>query len=366
MALPNGVEIDMQPIDTSIETAETPTEIPSESQVVSQRAALSKSKLALFFTWVKEFYSGEFQDSRTTNGGTIRELLINKLPRTLLLLVPGTLIGFWLGIFIGVRVAWRRRNWLAVGTTLGGTAFYTSFPPWLAFVMISVFAFSLDWFPPEKLITPDKWAFQDATLNEMILALLLTLGMVLLTNGLITWLARLLPSYRRWVRIIGWVVTLLLVVGCWGVSGRGELAIDILYHLALPLITLVLLSFGETMLIMKTTMSETVTRNYVQMAQAKGVPAGRVRDHHAARVAILPVMTRFVMHLPLVIIGSFVLETLFFWDGMAKELMDAANNNNLAVLMGVLSLVAILILLAHIVFDIMTAWLDPRLRMAAP
>jgi peptide/nickel transport system permease protein len=63
-----------------------------------------------------------------------------------------------------------------------------------------------------------------------------------------------------------------------------------------------------------------------------------------------------------VIIGAFVLENFFAWDGMGQALFEATRSNDLAVLMGVLSLVGIGILLAHFFFDLLTAWLDPRLR----
>jgi len=116
------------------------------------------------------------------------------------------------------------------------------------------------------------------------------------------------------------------------------------------------------MLIMKTMIAETAVEQFVSTARAKGLPMPRVRDRHGVRVAILPVLTRFIVHLPYVIIGTFVLERLFYWDGMGMELVRAANENDLPVLMGVLSLVGVGILIAHVILDILTAWLDPRLR----
>jgi len=63
-----------------------------------------------------------------------------------------------------------------------------------------------------------------------------------------------------------------------------------------------------------------------------------------------------------VIIGSFVLERFYYWDGMGQILMQAAIDNDLLVLMGVLSVVAVGILLGHVIIDILNIWLDPRLR----
>jgi len=63
-----------------------------------------------------------------------------------------------------------------------------------------------------------------------------------------------------------------------------------------------------------------------------------------------------------VIIGSFVLERFYYWDGMGQILMQAAIDNDLLVLMGVLSVVAVGILLGHVIIDVLNMWLDPRLR----
>jgi peptide/nickel transport system permease protein len=142
------------------------------------------------------------------------------------------------------------------------------------------------------------------------------------------------------------------------------LAFDLLYHLMLPMVTLILLSFGETMLVMRATMVEAMQADHVPVARAKGLRDSEVRDRHVARVAILPVLARFILRLPLVVIGSFVLENVFTWDGMGEMLFNAAQVNDLAVLMGVLTVVGVGILLSHIFLDLINLWIDPRQREA--
>jgi len=128
------------------------------------------------------------------------------------------------------------------------------------------------------------------------------------------------------------------------------------------MMTLILLSFGETMLIMRTTMQETKEADHIPLARATGLKDSEIRDRHVARVAMLPVLTRFVVYIPFVIIGAFAIEQYFGWDGMGQRLVQAANDNDLPVLMGILSIVGIGILLAHVILDLITARLDPRLR----
>ena len=316
-----------------------------------------------FLGWMTAFYRGDFGKSNRSDGRPVLEILAHRLPRTLLLLIPGTLGGFFLGLWLGKVVAWQPRGWVEFGASLGGTAFYTSFPPWLAFVMISVFGLYLDWLPPEKLIDYNKWFMFDIALNDIIRYLLLTMAAVGLMYGVLSRLTRDL-THRKSIlyRAVGGGGILLLACAAWWISGRGVLALDVVVHLILPVSTLMLLAFGETMLIMKTSMSRVVDSAHVRSARARGLPDPRVRDRHAARVAILPVLTQFVLHLPLIIIGSFVVEHFFFWDGMGQELIRAATENDIYVLMAILSLVAVVILAAHTVLDILIYWLDPRLR----
>jgi peptide/nickel transport system permease protein len=314
-----------------------------------------------FIVWVKGFYQGELGKS-VSLGMPVADILKERLPRTLLLLLPGTVAGFLLGIWLGKRIAWQHRGWLEFVATLGGTAFYTSFPPWLAFVMVNAFGLSLGWFPPEKIIDPMKWFRHDVTLNEVIVKLFLTAGAVGLAYLLINWLTRDQTRLRSRLRAVGGALVIILAIIPWMTSFYGPLAVDILYHLALPLATLTLLSFGETMLVMRATMVEAMEADHVPAARAKGMRDSQVRDRHVARIAILPVLARFILCLPLVIIGSFILERVFYWDGMGQILIQAAIDNDLPVLIGVLSVVGVGILLAHIIFDLLNLWLDPRQR----
>jgi peptide/nickel transport system permease protein len=315
-----------------------------------------------FIGWATDFYRGDLGVS-TASKEPVSDILINLIPRSLLLLLPGTIAGFLLGIWLGKRIAWQRRGWLEFVATLGGTAFYTSFPPWLAFVIINVFGLSLGWFPPEKIVDPVKWFGYEISLNAVIMRMFLTVGVAGLFYLIIERLTRHQIQFRSFIRLFSVIGITLLTVITWIVSGYGPLAVDILYHLILPIGTLTLLSFGETMLVMRATMVEAMAADHIPTAQAKGMHENMVRDRHVARIAILPVLARFIVHLPLVIIGSFILEREFFWGGgLGQVLFSSAQDNDLPVLMGILSVVGVGILLAHIILDLLNLWLDPRLR----
>jgi peptide/nickel transport system permease protein len=317
-----------------------------------------------FAGWLGGFFQGDLGESYANPGETVGAMMMRLLPRTLLLLLPGTLIGFLLGLWLGKLIAWKRGGWLELGTTLGGTALYASFAPFLAFVMINVFALSLGWLPPEKMIDLNKWLEATVTVDQVVTRLLQTAGAGILLYLIFARLSRYLPEPRALFRSLFALLLLAVAVGAWLASGWGPLALDLLQHLALPLATLVLLSFGETMLAMKTTMLEVLGEDHVPAAHSRGLPDEVVRDRHVARLALLPVLTRFVVYLPFVLIGSFVLERMFSWEGIGMALVEAADAYDLPVLMGTLSIAGVGILIAHLGVDLLNAWLDPRQRQA--
>jgi peptide/nickel transport system permease protein len=150
----------------------------------------------------------------------------------------------------------------------------------------------------------------------------------------------------------------------------------------MPLITYVLLSFGETMLITRTNMLDTLKEEYITTARAKGVPDKVVRDKHAARNALLPVLSRFVISLPYLLTGLVIIEyslglsgsgsvvrlrgmfanTEMSWHGMGWAFYNALYLQDLPLVMGVLFVVGLLAIVARLVIDVLHAVLDPRIR----
>lgn len=280
-----------------------------------------------YLNWLGRFFTGDLGVSfQARNAGRpVADLLLRLSPRTMLLFLPAVLLGFTLGVWLGKRIAWRRGGWLELVATLNGIAFYTSFAPWLAFVLINVFAFGLGWLPPENLVNANLWRAAPASADAVIGWMLLTAGV---GGTLLAGLWRLTRraasrSARRSTRAMGSVILLGLTASAWTISGWGPLALDILHHLVLPLATLTLLSFGETMLLMRTSMLESLGADHVLMARAKGLADAAIRDRHVARPALLPVLARLVLQLPFVLIGSFVIERFFFWGGMGQTLFSA-------------------------------------------
>ena len=130
----------------------------------------------------------------------------------------------------------------------------------------------------------------------------------------------------------------------------------------LPVATLTLISFAGTMLLTRNSMLETVREDYVTAARAKGLPEGQVRDRHAARNALLPVVTSLVYSLLFAIDGSVIVESVFSWPGIGLTLLEAVRSEDLPLVMGAIVFIGLLSLIAHLVVDVLYAWLDPRIR----
>ncbi len=113
---------------------------------------------------------------------------------------------------------------------------------------------------------------------------------------------------------------------------------------------------------MRTSMIDTLHEEYIQTARAKGLPENIIRDRHAARNALLPVMSRLVISLPFLLSGMVMIEQILKWDGIGSTLFYAVGMQNIPLVVGTFLVIGVLSLLARMVLDIIQAALDPRIR----
>jgi peptide/nickel transport system permease protein len=113
---------------------------------------------------------------------------------------------------------------------------------------------------------------------------------------------------------------------------------------------------------MRTTMLETLREDYIMTARAKGLPDRSVRDKHAARNALLPVWTGLVFGITSSIGGGIITETVFSWPGIGLAFLQASTTEDIPVAMGILTILGIMTLVAHLIVDVGYAFLDPRIR----
>ena len=190
--------------------------------------------------------------------------------------------------------------------TIGALATHTVFLPWLALILIWVFAYKLGWFPITGMVSEEVW---------------------------------LDPEAGLWAKLL-----------------------DVGHHMVLPLATLFLIHFGGFLLIMRSSMLETLKEDYILTARAKGLEESVIRNHHAAPNAALPVVTSVGLTLAFSINGGALTETVFTWPGIGRELVFAVSNNDYPLAQASFLLIAAVVLVSNLVVDILYSYLDPRIR----
>jgi peptide/nickel transport system permease protein len=132
--------------------------------------------------------------------------------------------------------------------------------------------------------------------------------------------------------------------------------------MVLPLMTLFIIHVGSYLLIMRSSMLNTLKEDYILTARAKGLAEKKIRNHHAAPNAKLPVVTSVGLGLAFSINGGALTETVFTWPGIGRELVMAVSQSDYPLAQASFLLIAIVVLVSNLVVDVLYAYLDPRIR----
>lgn len=158
----------------------------------------------------------------------------------------------------------------------------------------------------------------------------------------------------------------------WQYLGERAKAIDILFLLSLPLLAVAILTIGEIILVVEAAMDGVSREEYINTARAIGMPEKQIRDRHAARVALLPALSRFVVSLPFVLSGLVIVEYAFSvpshygasinFPGLSSVLFSSLQARDYPLVVGGLLFIGLISVGARIVLDVLHAMLDPRTR----
>lgn len=236
----------------------------------------------------------------------VTAVLLAHAPWTLLLVGTAFVAAWILGLFLGVESGWRRGR-VTDRSLLTSMMALSGFPSFfVGVVFLLIFAVNLQLFPLQGAQT----AYADLS------------GMALLG--------------------------------------------DIVKHLCLPLLTLVLVFLPGSYLLSRNSMVSTLKHSYVVTAKAKGVTERRVRWVHAARNALLPVVTASGMTFAgRVITGALFVEIVFSYPGMGSLVHNALVSRDYPLLQGCLLLVTVAVLAINLTIDLLYRKLDPRIRSYA-
>lgn len=136
--------------------------------------------------------------------------------------------------------------------------------------------------------------------------------------------------------------------------------LDFLWHLAMPAIVVALYYLGSPLLIMRNTMLELYGEDFIEMARAKGLPERRILYNHAARNALLPVVTQLAVTIGLAAGGQVVVEVVFSWPGLGREILQAVRTSDFPLAQASFLVMAAFVITLNLLVDILYTTLDPR------
>jgi ABC-type dipeptide/oligopeptide/nickel transport system permease component len=144
--------------------------------------------------------------------------------------------------------------------------------------------------------------------------------------------------------------------------GEGAWSIDRLQHIALPVVTLCVVSFALYSRYMRASMLDVINSDYVRTARAKGVPEWRVVTRHVVRNALIPVVTVAALNIGGLLGGAIVTETIFTLDGFGYYFIQSLQNSDFYAVMAYLVITSIIIIVFNLIADVVYGYLDPRIR----
>jgi peptide/nickel transport system permease protein len=183
-------------------------------------------------------------------------------------------------------------------------------------------------------------------------------------------------SLAAWSLPTFWLGILLLIIGSayFGLPTAGKQTVgvdyatlwdqivDIARHLILPTLTFTIVLLGEYMLIMRSSVLEILSEDYILTAKAKGLSQGQILRHHALQNAMLPIVTLIALNLSFTVAGAIQVETVFSWPGVGSMIYDAVRRQDYPVLQAAFLVIAVSVVLANLGADLVYGYLDPRVK----
>lgn len=133
-------------------------------------------------------------------------------------------------------------------------------------------------------------------------------------------------------------------------------------NLILPAIVLGIRPLAVVSQLMRNSLLEVLSQDYIRTAQAKGLSFSTIIRKHALKNSLNPVVTAISGWFASMLAGAVFVEYIFGWNGLGKEIVDALNTLDLPIIMGAVIVIASLFIVINILVDVIYAWLDPKIR----
>jgi len=238
----------------------------------------------------------------STGDRNVWTIIAESIPRTILLFTTAVAIDIILGLWIGIKKAQKAGGIMDKATSVGTMIVYGMPSWWVGMLIIMFFAYIVRLFPSGGLhSTPPPTGF----------------------------------AYY----------------------------IDMLYHMALPVLTLVVIGFWGRAFLTRNIALGILQEDYIMAARARGIPERKVLYGHAMRTAAPPIMTMAILSLLASVGGNIIFEGIFSWPGLGNLYWIAIEQNDIPVLMGCLSITTALYIMGLVLLDLIYGYLDPRIKV---
>ncbi len=137
---------------------------------------------------------------------------------------------------------------------------------------------------------------------------------------------------------------------------------EVLRHMILPVTTISLISIAGYSRFIRSAMLEVINADYIRTARSKGIAERRILFVHAFKNASLPFVTLIGLDLPFLLAGAVVTESIFAWPGMGWLYIEQLKRSDFPVMMGILMMIAVAVVIFQILTDVVYSLLDPRIR----
>lgn len=282
-----------------------------------EQLGLNESILHQYGHYLWQLLHLDLGTSLTSRGQTVTQIIHDFFPATAELAIVSLGIAFVLGTGIGIVSATQPNTPWDLGGRLFGILTYAVPPFWAGMVLQLIFAVQLRWFPIGtrfSMSTPSPEGPTGLYLIDSVLAL----------NG-----------------------------QQFGVA---------LYYLILPSLTLGILLSGIFERVVRINLRQSLQADYVEAAEARGIPPAQVVLNHALKNALIPVITILGLTLAALLGGALLTEVTFSWPGLANRLYEAISARDYPTVQGIIVFFAAIVVAASIAIDILTAYIDPRIR----
>jgi ABC-type dipeptide/oligopeptide/nickel transport system permease component len=277
--------------------------LPIEAQeAVLQQFGLDKPLVEQYWVYMKNFVQGEFGISFTSREPVI-EVISDYLLATILLMGFTVGLALIVGVFGGALAAWYRgTKFEAIVVSIA--LFFRSAPIfWIGMVGLSFFSYKLNWFPTGGMHTPGQ---------------------------------QFTGFFDKYFTL------------------------EFLRHLALPVIVGAAYYVASPLLIMRSSMINVMEEDFIEMSRAKGLKERTILFKHAARNALLPVVTEIALLIGFAIGGQVLLEVVFNWPGIGRLIVDSVQRNDYPVAQATFFLMGVIVVFLNLISDILYGYLDPR------